>query len=94
MSISLYVMQPETYSNEKVDPTCTKCFRRQMKKREFLLDQRVREGTVRVVSYEKFYLSWPLTREMKFMKWRMEQVFRVVSTFVCFCFSVSYYHSS
>ena len=24
MSISLYEMQPETYSNEKVDPTCTK----------------------------------------------------------------------
>ena len=81
-------MQPETYSNEKVDPKYAKCFRRHMKKREFLLDQRVWEGAVIVVSSEKFYLSWPSNREMKFMKWRVEPLFKVVCAFACFCYSV------
>lgn len=86
MSISPYAMQLETYSNEKIGPKCTKCFRWQMRKREFLLDQRVREGAAMVVSSEKFYLSWPLNSEMKFMEQKMEPVFRVVCTFVSFCF--------
>lgn len=39
-----------------------------------------------VVSSEKFYLSWPLNSEVEFMKQKMEPVFRVVYTFVCFFF--------
>lgn len=45
-----------------------------------------------VVSSEKFYLSWPLNSEVEFMKQKMEPVFRVVYTFVCFFFLLSYCH--
>lgn len=35
--------ESETHSNEKAGPKCTKCCRRQMRERKFLLHQKARE---------------------------------------------------